>query len=127
MRSRETYAVNKRLPIVVAAWLACCQSALADSLPPQAEHDGADARRLLQDSDRRFDNLIQQQRMRQLKSEGSNLEAERAPQMEGGSCLPVSGLKLAGIRLLSREEVTALGPPRGTCLDIAELNRFSRA
>ncbi|MGD1826625.1 Hemolysin activation/secretion protein [Chromobacterium violaceum] len=127
MRSRETYAVNKRLPIVVAAWLACCQSALADPLPPLAEHDGADARRLLQDSDRRFDNLIQQQRMRQLKSEGSNLEAERAPQMEEGSCLPVSGLKLAGIRLLSREEVTALGPPRGTCLDIAELNRFSRA
>ncbi|VEB42263.1 Hemolysin transporter protein shlB precursor [Chromobacterium violaceum] len=79
------------------------------SLPPLAEHDGADARRLLQDSDRRFDNLIQQQRMRQLKSEGSNLEAERAPQMEEGSCLPVSGLKLAGIRLLSREEVTALG------------------
>ncbi|AXE36779.1 hemolysin activation protein [Chromobacterium phragmitis] len=120
-------AVSKSLSFAIAASLACCQAAQAAPLPAELPSDGSDARRLLQDSERRFDQLIQQQRMRQLNSGGSNLEAEPAPQLDEGRCLPVSGVRLAGISLLSREDVEALGLPRGECLDTAELNRFSRA
>ncbi|OHX15073.1 hypothetical protein BI347_15045 [Chromobacterium sphagni] len=95
-------------------------------MPPALRDDG-DARRLLQDNSRRFDDLIQQQKLRQINSGGSALSGQEAPVLRGRECLSVSGLRLAGISLLSRDEVKALGLPHGDCLDLAELNRFSRA
>ncbi|WP_047243605.1 ShlB/FhaC/HecB family hemolysin secretion/activation protein [Chromobacterium subtsugae] len=108
--------------------LACALPAWADAPPiPPDLRDGADARRLLQDNSRRFDDLIQQQRLRQIQSGGSEVASPQAPVLSGRDCLPVKGLRLAGISLLSREDVNALGLPHGDCLDLAEINRFSRA
>ncbi|MEJ8674189.1 ShlB/FhaC/HecB family hemolysin secretion/activation protein [Chromobacterium amazonense] len=86
-----------------------------------------DARRLLQDSSRQFDDLIRQQKLRQLQVGGSAAETVRQPVASGEACLPVTGLRLAGITLLTHQEVAALGLPQGDCLDVGELNRFSRA
>ncbi|WP_158253759.1 ShlB/FhaC/HecB family hemolysin secretion/activation protein [Chromobacterium alticapitis] len=114
--------------MALACWC-CVIPARADTqpVPSDLRAGNDDARRLLQNGSSRFDELIRQQRLRQLQSGGSG--AERAPSSEraGGRCLPVSGLRLAGITALTRDEVAALGLPHGECLDVAELNRFSRA
>ncbi|QEL54922.1 ShlB/FhaC/HecB family hemolysin secretion/activation protein [Chromobacterium paludis] len=102
-------------------------SSWAEAPPADPRLGNDDARRLLQDSNRRFDELIQQQRLRQLRHGGSGAQAETPAEPEAGRCLPVSALRLKGIRLLTHQEVSALGLPSGACLDVAELNRFSRA
>ncbi|AUH51633.1 hemolysin activation protein [Chromobacterium sp. ATCC 53434] len=115
----------KYFPIAAMAALSLAQHSLAE--PPSPDLLGGDARRQLQDSDRRFDELIRQQKLRQIESGPSAAPVEAPPPLSGEACLPVAGLRLAGITLLSRGEVAALGLPRGDCLDVAELNRFSRA
>lgn len=88
---------------------------------------GAESRRLLQDNSRRVEDLLQQQRLRQLQMEAP---AMTHPEPEGAAaqaCLPLRALRVSGITLLTHAELPPLAPPEGDCLDGDTLNRFVRA
>ncbi|UTH74166.1 ShlB/FhaC/HecB family hemolysin secretion/activation protein [Chromobacterium sp. IIBBL 290-4] len=111
--------------LLLGAALVCAKPVAA--APDRPLDDGGDARRLMQDNSRRFDDLILQQKMRQMDG-GRSPAAQTSPAMTGqDGCLPIRGVRLAGIALLSQDEVRAIGLPQGQCMELSDLNRFSRA
>ncbi|AMC35763.1 ShlB/FhaC/HecB family hemolysin secretion/activation protein [Janthinobacterium sp. B9-8] len=85
------------------------------------------SRRMMQENADRFRNIVNDQRMRQLKNDDSALPANPAMTMQQFDCLAIKGLKLAGIELLSHAEVNALGLPNAECLSNQDINRFIQA
>ncbi|WP_267882024.1 POTRA domain-containing protein, partial [Chromobacterium haemolyticum] len=97
---------------------------MSGSMHQQMEND---SRRLLQDNSRRFDAIIQQHRLRQMQPDSNMMRRPQAADMSELDCLRVKGVRLAGIKLLSRKEVASLGELASDCLNNEELNRYSRA
>ncbi|OWY40640.1 hemolysin activation protein [Xenophilus sp. AP218F] len=113
----------------LAALLAAATAAAAEMPLAELPHPmrrGDEARRLMQDNSRRFDDIIQQQRVRQLQQGGMQAQRDEAGPPAQSGCLPVAAVRLSGVTLLAREEVMKQGLPAGDCLDLVELNRFVR-
>lgn len=112
----------------IVCWGVAAQAAevpgMSGSMHQQMEND---SRRLLQDNSRRFDAIIQQQRLRQMLPDSNTMHRPEAAEMGEMDCLRVKGVRLAGIKLLSRKEVASLGELASDCLNNEELNRYSRA
>lgn len=98
---------------ILLSGLFFCPPLYAAPFPSVAENPGADAsRRAMQDAGQQVSDLLEQQTYRQLsKPQTTITPAEpllRAAENE--HCLPVSGVYLSGITLLSQDDLRSLSP-----------------
>ena len=113
------------------ALLACCS--LAATAAPKHESPvmrqsmEEHSRRLMQENADRFRGIVDDQRMRQLRH-GDMVAPENPVQtLPPIDCLAVKGVRLAGISLLSHDEVNLLAMPQGDCLTNQDINAFIQA
>uniref|UniRef100_UPI0036DAEB5E ShlB/FhaC/HecB family hemolysin secretion/activation protein n=1 Tax=Photorhabdus sp. RM322S TaxID=3342825 RepID=UPI0036DAEB5E len=94
---------------------------LNDNLPM------TEARRTLQDSSREINQLIEQRRYQQLKQQANTVpESTPAPVLpESRQCLPLTGVYLKGISLLSVRELNTLSALSPECISSHDINRLS--
>lgn len=97
---------------------------------PEMEHFSpmGESRRALQDGTREVNQQIEQRRYQQLKQQQLLADPEPAPPAlpRSAQCLPIDGVYLQGITLLSAKDLAALSalPPR--CISSNDINRLTR-
>lgn len=103
-------------------WVVLQAGALAAEMPVAP---GTDARYYLQDNREHIQEQLDALRLRQLQRE-EEVSQKPAPALQPGSetCLPVSGLRLAGVTLLQPGDLVQLRQVRDACLTGAHLNRI---
>ncbi|MER2373139.1 ShlB/FhaC/HecB family hemolysin secretion/activation protein [Photorhabdus laumondii] len=86
-----------------------------------------EARRTLQDSSREINQLIEQRRYQQLKQQANTVpESTPAPVLpESKQCLPLTGVYLKGISLLSVRDLSTLSALSPACISSHDINRLS--
>lgn len=87
-----------------------------------------ESRRALQDSTRGVNQLIEQRRYQQLKQQHLLAEPEPvAPALpQSAQCLPIAGVYLQGINLLSPVDLSTLSALPGECISNSDINRLTR-
>ncbi|EBR0130795.1 ShlB/FhaC/HecB family hemolysin secretion/activation protein, partial [Salmonella enterica subsp. enterica serovar Ajiobo] len=110
---------------ILLSGLFFCPPLSAAPFPAAAENPGADAsRRAMQDAGQQVSDLLEQQTYRQLsKPQTTITPAEpllRAAENE--HCLPVSGVYLSGITLLSQDDLRSLSPLPADCIRSRDIN-----
>lgn len=87
-----------------------------------------ESRRALQDSTREVNQLIEQRRYQQLKQQRLLAEPEpAAPALpQSAQCLPIAGVYLQGVTLLSPADLSALSALPENCISSNDINRLTR-
>lgn len=87
-----------------------------------------ESRRALQDSTREVNQLIEQRRYQQLKQQRLLAEPEPpAPALpQSAQCLPIAGVYLQGVTLLSPTDLSALSALPENCISSNDINRLTR-
>ncbi|BEO06033.1 ShlB/FhaC/HecB family hemolysin secretion/activation protein [Serratia marcescens] len=87
-----------------------------------------ESRRALQDSTREVNQLIEQRRYQQLKQQRLLAEPEpAAPALpQSAQCLPIAGVYLQGVTLLSPTDLSALSALPENCISSNDINRLTR-
>jgi hemolysin activation/secretion protein len=106
-------------------------TALSAATLPEPEMAGmtmGESRRALQDSSREINQLIEQRRYQQLKQQRLLAEPEPvAPALpQSAQCLPIAGVYLQGVTLLSPADLSALSALPQQCISSNDINRLSR-
>ncbi|CAI1848642.1 ShlB/FhaC/HecB family hemolysin secretion/activation protein [Serratia entomophila] len=106
-------------------------TALSAATLPEPEMAGmtmGESRRALQDSSREINQLIEQRRYQQLKQQRLLAEPEpAAPALpQSAQCLPIAGVYLQGVTLLSPADLSALSALPQQCISSNDINRLSR-
>ncbi|CAI0788188.1 Hemolysin transporter protein shlB precursor [Serratia entomophila] len=106
-------------------------TALSAATLPEPEMAGmtmGESRRALQDSSREINQLIEQRRYQQLKQQRLLAEPEpAAPALpQSAQCLPIAGVYLQGVTLLSAADLSALSALPQQCISSNDINRLSR-
>ncbi|CAI1164636.1 Hemolysin transporter protein shlB precursor [Serratia entomophila] len=106
-------------------------TALSAATLPEPEMAGmtmGESRRALQDSSREINQLIEQRRYQQLKQQRLLAEPEpAAPALpQSAQCLPIAGVYLQGVTLLSPADLSALSSLPQQCISSNDINRLSR-
>ncbi|CAI1987698.1 Hemolysin transporter protein shlB precursor [Serratia entomophila] len=106
-------------------------TALSAATLPEPEMAGmtmGESRRALQDSSREINQLIEQRRYQQLKQQRLLAEPEpAAPALpQSAQCLPIAGVYLQGVTLLSAADLSALSSLPQQCISSNDINRLSR-
>ncbi|EAQ9952383.1 ShlB/FhaC/HecB family hemolysin secretion/activation protein [Salmonella enterica] len=101
----------------------------AENLPePHVMRDVSigESRRALQDSTREVNQLIEQRRYQQLNQKHSRLDPVAPVLPQSTQCLPVAGVYLQGVTLLSPDELSALSALPKQCISSNDINRLTR-
>ncbi|MDW5502624.1 ShlB/FhaC/HecB family hemolysin secretion/activation protein [Pseudomonas lundensis] len=97
---------------------------------PEMEHFSpmGESRRALQDGTREVNQQIEQRRYQQLKQQQLLAEPEpAAPALpRSAQCLPIGGVYLQGITLLSAKDLAALSALPTRCISSNDINRLTR-
>ena len=82
----------------------------------------------MQDSTREVNQLIEQRRYQQLKQQRLLAEPEpAAPALpQSAQCLPIAGVYLQGVTLLSPTDLSALSALPENCISSNDINRLTR-
>ena len=96
--------------------------------PHDAGYVDGESRRALQDSTREVNQLIEQRRYQQLKQQRLLAEPEpAAPALpQSAQCLPIAGVYLQGVTLLSPTDLSALSALPENCISSNDINRLTR-
>ena len=85
-----------------------------------------ESRRALQDSTREVNQLIEQRRYQQLKQQRLLAEPAAPALPQSAQCLPIAGVYLQGITLLSPADLSALSALPENCISSNDINRLTR-
>lgn len=102
-----------------------CQAAIAAPFPSGPDNPGVDAsRRALQDTTHQVNDLLEQQAYQQLnKSQNTRPVVKFVLQPAANDhCLPVTGVYLSGIKLLSQTDLSSLSPLPAQCIRSRDIN-----
>ncbi|OBU10803.1 ShlB/FhaC/HecB family hemolysin secretion/activation protein [Morganella psychrotolerans] len=111
-----------KLPVLL---ILLCQAAIAAPFPSVPDNPGVDAsRRALQDTTHQVNDLLEQQAYQQLnKSQNTKPAAESVLQLTANDhCLPVTGVYLSGVALLSQADLSSLSPLPAQCIRSRDIN-----
>lgn len=85
-----------------------------------------ESRRALQDSTREVNHLIEQRRYQQLKQQHQPTEPVAPALPQSSQCLPIDGVYLQGITLLSSADLSALSALPKQCISSNDINHLTR-
>lgn len=84
----------------------------------------SESRRALQDSQREINQLIEQNRYQQLQEKAVNISPTPTLITESEHCLPIKGVYIQGITLLTEKDLNSLSPLPDQCIKSADINRL---
>ncbi|MBD2796910.1 ShlB/FhaC/HecB family hemolysin secretion/activation protein [Xenorhabdus sp. 18] len=115
----------KRTTIFILLCTAFQVSASPDALTPAFPTD--EARRTLQDSSREIDQLIEERRHQGLINRTDSIAPQTVSPVlvETAPCLPISGVYLQGITLLSLRDLNTLSALPDSCITSNDINTLS--
>ncbi|MDC6108980.1 ShlB/FhaC/HecB family hemolysin secretion/activation protein [Serratia rubidaea] len=85
-----------------------------------------ESRRALQDSSREVTHLIEQRRYRQLVQQSQPTEPATPALPRSAQCLPIAGVYLQGVTLLSPADLSTLSALPQQCISSNDINRLTR-